>query len=71
MEDRTPRQPDRLLEAAHRGSVVAELGEAAAGAVKDLTAPCRQMILADLGHAATRYDLSMLRSTYCKMPPLR
>jgi hypothetical protein len=50
VEYRTTRQADRLLEAAHGSSVVAELGEATAGAVKDLTAPGRQMILADLGH---------------------
>ncbi len=47
---RTPRQADPLLQPAHRRPVVAELGEAAAGAVKDLTAAGRQMILADLGH---------------------
>src|SRR6185437_14096934 len=48
MEDSTPRQADRLFEAAYRRSVITEFGKAATGAVKYLTAPGRQMILADL-----------------------
>src|SRR6516164_4862323 len=50
VEDRTARQPNLLLQPAHRGLVVAVFGEAAASAVEDLTAASRQMVLADSWH---------------------
>ena len=43
---------------------------------EDLATPGRQMILVDSGHIHSHVqdfgqDSSMLRSTYCRMPPLR
>ena len=48
--ERTASLRDRLLQAAHRRFVVAVLGETATGAVEDLAAAGRQMVLADSGH---------------------
>src|SRR5271155_5715196 len=50
VEDRSPRQADGLFQPAPRRLLVAIFGKAATGAVEDLTATGRQMVLADLGH---------------------
>src|ERR1700761_6458948 len=50
VEDRSPRQAEGLFQPAYRRLLVAIFGKAATGAVEDLTATGRQMVLADLGH---------------------
>lgn len=50
VEDRTARQADGLFQPSHGRTLIPVLGEAAPCAVEDLTAPGRQMILADPWH---------------------
>ena len=49
VEDRAARQPDGLFEPPHGRLVVAVLGEAPPGAVEDLAATRRQMVVGDPG----------------------
>ena len=56
VEDRTARQPDGLLEPPHGGLVVAVFGEAPPGAVENLAAARRQMVVRHPGHCALRLE---------------
>ena len=76
VEDGAARQPDRLLEPPHGRLVVAVLREASPGAVEDLTAARRQMVVGDPGHAsATTAACCAARTAGCRRcgssPPRR